>query len=94
MFSIEATDSHALRFLGRLDASNVPKAQEVLDQVTESCVIDLEELKYVSSAGLGILFATQKRLRDAGKSLKLVNLNPHIRELFSIAGFDRIFEIE
>jgi anti-anti-sigma factor len=51
-------------------------------------------LTYISSAGLGLLFATQKRLVDTGDALELINLNPHIREIFQIAGFDNIFVID
>ena len=56
--------------------------------------MDFQNLTYVSSAGLGLLFATQKRLVDNGAAITLVNLNPHIREIFTIAGFDNIFEIK
>ena len=69
-------------------------AAEVFDRIDDSCVVDFEELSYISSAGLGLLFAAQRRLVDSGKGLRLVKLNPHIREVFQIAGFDRIFEIE
>jgi anti-sigma B factor antagonist len=93
MFEIERA-SDTIRFRGRLDASQVDRATEMLDQIVDSCVIDFAELKYISSAGLGALFATQRRLIDDGKALTLVNLSPHIREIFSIAGFDHIFEIE
>lgn len=94
MFEIETSENGTIRLSGRLDASQVEKAKEVLDRVTESCAVDFGDLKYVSSAGLGILFATQKRLIDSGHRLKLLNLSPHIGEIFSIAGFDNIFEIE
>jgi anti-anti-sigma regulatory factor len=36
---------------------------------------------------------TQKKLVDSGGGLTLINLSPHIREIFQIAGFDNIFEI-
>lgn len=94
MFEIDASDKGTIRLSGRLDASQTDRARAILDQVRDSCVVDFTELKYISSAGLGVLFAAQKRLVDAGRGLKLVNLNPHIRELFTIAGFDSIFEIE
>jgi anti-anti-sigma factor len=43
---------------------------------------------------MGVLLGTQKRLSGSGHSLTLVNLNSHIREVFRIAGFDRVFKIE
>jgi anti-anti-sigma factor len=93
MFEIEFCDDERVRLKGRLDASQVDRAGEVLGTINSSCTLDFSELSYISSAGLGLLFATQKRLVDKGDELCLVDLNPHIRELFQLAGFDHIFKI-
>jgi anti-sigma B factor antagonist len=93
MFEIKRDADGTVSLHGRLDAAQVDNARAVLDQLTEPCVVDFKDLSYVSSAGLGLLFATQKRLVDAG-GLTLINLSPHIREIFKIAGFDHIFEIK
>jgi anti-anti-sigma factor len=79
---------------GRWDASQGEVAQTFLDAVKDSAVVDFAELTYIASDGLGLIFAAQKRLMDTGKALKLANLNPHIREVFKLAAFDTIFEIE
>jgi len=92
MLEIESGDGK-VHLRGRFDAAEVERARGVFDRIADSCVIDFSGLSYISSAGLGLLFATQKRLVDAGGALMLVNLNPHIREIFHIAGFDKIFEI-
>jgi anti-sigma B factor antagonist len=94
MFEISDTENDTIALRGRFDASQVAEATAVFELVNESCAVDFSELTYISSAGLGLLFATQRRLVDAGKKLHLINLNPHIREIFQIAGFDRIFEID
>jgi len=93
MFEIERSTNGTVYLHGRFDAAEVERAREVFDQVAESCIIDFAELNYISSAGLGLLFAIQKRLVDSGGALTLINLNPHIREIFQIAGFDNIFKI-
>ena len=93
MFEIERSANGNVHLHGRLDAAEVEKARGVFDQVAESCEVDFAELSYISSAGLGLLFGTQKRLVDGGGGLTLINLSPHIREIFQIAGFDNIFEI-
>ena len=93
MFEIARNDDGVISLQGRFDASQVQTARAVLDTIAESCTLDFGALTYISSAGLGLLFATQKRLVDTGGALKLINLNPHIREIFQIAGFDNIFEI-
>jgi anti-sigma B factor antagonist len=61
--------------------------------LTESRVIDLGELQYISSLGLGVLLATQKRLMGSGHAIKLVNVRGHVREVLHYSGFERIFEI-
>ena len=94
MFEISDIENDTIALRGRFDASQVTEATAVFELVNESCAVDFAELTYISSAGLGLLFATQRRLVDAGKKLSLINLNPHIREIFQIAGFDRIFEID
>ena len=94
MFEIKREENGDITLHGRLDASQVDTARAVFDKVSSSCKVDFAELSYVSSAGLGLLFGAQKRLVDGGGGLTLINLSPHIREIFQIAGFDNIFEIE
>jgi anti-sigma B factor antagonist len=48
----------------------------------------------MSSAGLGVLLRTHKRLMSSGGGLKLVNVNSHINDIFMYSGFDKLFEIE
>ena len=83
-----------LQLIGRLDASQVEVAREAMNRLNTSSVIDFGELEYISSAGLGMLLGIQKRLMETGGTLKLINMNRHIREIFRMAGFDRIFVIE
>lgn len=94
MFDIKDTGGGRIQLSGRFDAAQVDRAREVLNRVDASLVIDFGELDYISSAGLGVLLGTQKRLGESGRRLKLVNMNRHIREIFRIAGFDHIFDIE
>jgi len=93
MLELTRNDDGVISLQGRFDASQVEAARPVLETIAESCTLDFGELTYISSAGLGLLFATQRRLVDTGSALTLINLNPHIREIFQIAGFDNIFEI-
>jgi len=83
-----------MQLIGRLDASQVEVAREAMNRINTSSVIDFGELEYISSAGLGMLLGIQKRLMESGGTLKLINMNRHIREIFRMAGFDRIFVIE
>ena len=78
---------------GRLDASQAERAQAFLDQVEPPCVLDLGALEYISSAGLGVLLKTHKRLMAAGSGIQLINVNPHINDIFRYSGMDKLFSI-
>lgn len=94
MFELEAVDDSTLRVKGRLDAARAVEFESHLRTVSSSLLIDCTELEYISSAGLGELFAAQKRLSEAGEAIRLTGLNAHLRDVFAIAGFDTFFEID
>ena len=94
MFDIRRTESGDILMSGRLDASQAEKARDVLRGVEVSCVVDFTDLEYISSLGLGVLLEAQKRLMDAGAGLRLRNLSEHLQEVFHLAGFDIVFDIE
>jgi anti-sigma B factor antagonist len=94
MFEAKILDNGEVALTGRFDASQDAKARQFFEQVTTSAVVNFKDLEYISSAGLGVLLMTQKRLSEHGGGLKLINMNKHIRDVFMYAGFDRIFQIE
>jgi anti-sigma B factor antagonist len=93
MFEIEFGVEDTVMVEGRLDAAQAVKAQAFLDQIEGHCVLDLAKLEYVSSAGLGVLLKTHKRLMEADSGIKLINVNHHIHDIFRYSGFDKLFEI-
>jgi len=94
MFDIGMGDQGNVVVSGRLDAANAESALSFLDAVEGQCVIDMAALEYISSAGLGVLLRTHKRMMAGGSGLKLVKVSPHIRDIFTYSGFDKLFEIE
>lgn len=94
MLVIDYDEKGRVRMAGRLDAAQASRAQEFLDTVTDARVVDLDGLEYISSAGLGVLLRTHKRLVATGSGLRLINVNRHIGDIFAYSGFDRLFEIE
>jgi len=93
MFEIVLAENGTVSVEGRLDASQAVKAQTFLDQVEGQCVLDLAKLEYISSAGLGVLLKTHKRLMGAGSGIKLINVSHHTHDIFRYSGFDKLFEI-
>lgn len=94
MFDIRWSDDGVIQMIGRLDAAQTEVLECFFETCEDTATVDCAELSYISSAGLGVMFVAQKRLLDHGKTLRLVNLNAHLREVFEIAAFDQVFEIE
>lgn len=94
MFTIKEDDSGSIVLAGRLDAVAAPIAREFLDSVSETRRLDFSSLDYIASVGLGILAGVQRRLMDKQSGLILAGLNPHLREIFVLAGFEGVFEFE
>lgn len=94
MLVIDDGPDGTLLVTGRLDAAQAPAAQARLDLVTGSVTLDLAGLEYISSAGLGVLLKTQKRLLSDGGGIRLTGLRPGLRDIFVYSGFDQIFRID
>lgn len=85
-----------LKPIGRLDTLTSSHFEDELKQSLDGIrelVLDLAELDYVSSAGLRVLLAAQKRMAKTGK-MRLVNVNPAVMEVLEMTGFADILTIE
>ena len=79
---------------GRLDTTTAPDFEKFLTENcdgAESLIIDCEKLVYVSSAGLRVLLAIQKKMKGAVKLVKVCEL---VMEVFEMTGFADILVIE
>ncbi len=94
MLAIDFGENGQVVIAGRLDAAQCPAAQAFLDRVQGPVTLDCTRLEYISSAGLGVLLKTQKRLMAASGRLRLAGVNRHLQDIFQYSGFDQIFEIE
>jgi len=94
MLSIDYDDGGSVVVKGRLDAAQSPAAQSFLDRVEGTVTLDCRGLEYISSAGLGVLLKTQKRLLASGGKLRLAGVNRHVQDIFGYSGFDQLSEIE
>jgi anti-anti-sigma factor len=94
MLAIEYAADGSVVVSGRLDATQAATAQSFLDGVDGTVTLDCSRLDYISSAGLGVLLKTQKRLLADNGKLRLSGLKPHLHDVFTYSGFDQLFEIE
>lgn len=82
---------------GRLDTNTAPQleafANDLASQNINDIVCDLSDCDFVSSAGLRVIVAMQKRAMVGG-SLVFRGVQPEVMEVFQMTGFDRILTFE
>ncbi|MBE7384303.1 MAG: STAS domain-containing protein [Leptolyngbya sp. SIO1E4] len=66
---------------------------EALDQGADTILIDLKDVTFVDSSGLGILVAVLKRARTVQKKMYICSVNDQVRMLFELSSMDRVFEV-
>ena len=80
---------------GRVDSSNAAAVEaelmEVISQHTaSSLVLDVENLEYISSAGLRIVL----RLRKQYEEMKVINASAEVYDIFDMTGFTEMLTVE
>lgn len=82
---------------GRLDQSLNPRLEQslmkLLDDGCQRFIVDLSEVTYINSGGLRCLVTAWRKSREQGGDLVLCGLNSRLEEIFSLVGFDRVFQI-
>lgn len=86
-----------LEVAGDLDMSTTPRLRDRLLEVVESgartVVVDLTDVGFMDSSGLGALVVAYKELRERDGWLGLAGVRPPVRKVFSITSVDRVIEL-
>ena len=87
----------SVRVAGRVDGASAPTFEEELERAVGDedtfVLLDLEELSYISSAGLRVVLLTAKKIWKRGGRLVLCSLQPSVQEVMETTNFHRIFSI-
>ena len=88
-----------LRVVGEVDVASSPplraKIAELLDGGADRIVLDLSEMTFIDSSGLGVLVGALKRVRELDRNdLVLTGLQGPPRRVFEITGLTELFSIE
>ncbi len=97
--SVEASDEsegyHVCRLAGEVDAYTVGDFREALAGIDNVrwLVIDLSEVPFMDSAGLGALIGGIRRVREAEGDVAVVSTTASLNRLLHTTGFDRIVPV-
>lgn len=86
-----------LELSGDLDVTSAPALQaalqELIDQGIRSLIVDLTDVPFMDSSGLGVLVAAHRRMTAVGGQLALVNPTPTLRKVFELTRTNRLFHL-
>ncbi len=87
-----------LRASGEIDVATSPELRRELHQLVDrkgAIVVDLHDVTFIDSSGLGVLVGTLKRMRerDPDEALVLEGLQDPVRKVFDITGLTELFAI-
>src|SRR5687768_5017492 len=95
--TMDAQGRKVVRAIGDLDLVTAPllKSQVLAAaEPGETLVIDLEEVVFIDSPGLGTLIYCDRQQRDAGGHLVLANPSGPVQDLFRLVRLADVLEIE
>lgn len=82
---------------GRVDTNTSPQMQQRILQAfqkSQTLILNMEKVEYVSSAGLRALLIGQKTANSKGGSMKLVHVCDAVMKVFQMTGFAGMLTIE
>jgi len=84
-----------LTLSGPLTAANAPVFQNAMrrEEPAETVILDLSEVPYIDSAGLGLLVSAQISRQKSGRKIILSGINPRVQRLFEITRVGDLFLI-
>ena len=84
----KSRDAFVIQPEGRLDSNTATRFESGINQIlqrsTRLIVMDLQDLDYISSAGVRVIIKTRNALKKNGGKLVFMNLPPQIKKVFDI----------
>ena len=81
---------------GRVDTTTAPELEKNITENAEGVtelILDLKDMTYTSSSGLRTILKAQKLMNKQG-SMKVINVQKDVMEIFEMTGFSEILTIE
>jgi anti-anti-sigma factor len=60
----------------------------------DTLVVDLADVEFCDSSGLSALLIAERKMREHGGTVRLVNVNKKVANLLKISMLDRLFDIQ
>lgn len=84
-----------LRLNGEIDMNTADSLRQAIDNEIErrgvrSVILNLQDVEFIDSSGLGVILGRYKKLLPLGGKLKITNVPPHIFKIMELSGLPKI----
>lgn len=86
-----------LDIAGEIDLYNAPEIKDIINKLIEekkfNVIINLEQVSYIDSSGIGALISSLSNLKKYQGGLKIINVFASVRKVFELTKLTSFFEI-
>jgi anti-sigma B factor antagonist len=90
-------DACVVALKGEVDVYTAPALRERLIEASETdcaaVVVDMTDVDFIDSSGLGVLVSALKRVRERDGQMRIVTTKEPILKIFRVTGLDRVFDL-
>ncbi|MEZ0537941.1 STAS domain-containing protein [Caldicellulosiruptoraceae bacterium PP1] len=87
-----------IQLKGEIDIFSSPalkeKLYEVIDASSKDISINMKEVTYIDSTGLGVFVGALKKAKQKDINIILKDMKPNVKKIFKITGLDKVFPVE
>jgi anti-sigma B factor antagonist len=91
------SDVHIVNIYGEIDLYQAPRLRNLLLSILitgeEKLVVDLSDVEFMDSSGLGAITAAFSRLRKSGGKLKIAGAAGIVKKVFEITNMHTFFDM-
>lgn len=69
------------------------EVRDRLDNQANIVLVNLQDVTFIDSSGLGALVSALKMVRTAGAKMVICSINDQVRMLFELTSMDRVFKV-
>ena len=95
---VRKKDVLLVRLAGELDQCSASDIRRDLDQMlldprVRHLVIDLKDMPFMDSSGLGVILGRYRMMQERGGTVSLMHLSPQVKRVYDLSGMARIIPV-
>ena len=95
---IEDGDRRIVKLEGSCDLATAPSLRQTLHALTgpgvTDVILEVSELEFIDSTGLGVVRGAMRRLREAGATLRIAGAQSIVRRVLEITDLDKVIPLQ